>query len=181
VDPESPTERLLLRQWRPSDRAPFAALNADPEVMRHFPSTLTREQSDAMVDRIVEWWTIEGFGLYAVEVVGGTPFIGFIGLARVRFEVPWSGAVEIGWRLAQDAWGKGYATEGARAVLDAAFAPGGLAEVVSLTSTNNLRSQAVMLRLGMHRDPTEDFDHPRVPPGPVRRHVLYRLRREEWA
>ena len=106
--------------------------------------------------------------------------MGFVGLNRVTFEVPFIGAAEIGWRLARPAWGHGYASEGARAVLDMAFGPAALDEVVSMTATTNRRSQAVMIRLGMHRDPVEDFDHPRVPPGPVQRHVLYRLRADEW-
>lgn len=180
MDPDLHTERLLLRGRRPSDRDPFAASNADPEVMRHFPSVLSRAESDALVERIQQHWALEGWGLWAVEVVGGPEFVGFVGLNRVRFEVPFTGAMEIGWRLARAAWGHGYASEGARAVAAVAFGAAGLDELVSMTSTTNPRSQAVMVRLGMHRDPADDFDHPRVPPGPLQRHVLYRMRRDEW-
>jgi len=148
--------------------------------MEHFPSVLTRGESDALVDRIEQHWALEGWGLWAVEVLDGPEFVGFVGLNRVRFEVPFTGAAEIGWRLARMAWGRGYASEGARAVMGLAFGAAGLDEVVSMTTTTNLRSQAVMIRLGMHRDPADDFEHPRVPPGPLRRHVLYRLGAGEW-
>jgi RimJ/RimL family protein N-acetyltransferase len=148
--------------------------------MEHFPSVLTRIESDALVERIEEQWRVDGWGLWAVEVVGGPEFVGFVGLNRVTFDVPFTGAVEIGWRLARAAWGLGYASEAARAVLGVAFGPVGLGAVVSMTTTTNRRSQAVMVRLGMHRDPGDDFDHPRVPPGSLRRHILYRLSQEQW-
>jgi RimJ/RimL family protein N-acetyltransferase len=177
-----PTERLLLRRWAPRDREPFAALNADPLVMEHMIAPLTREQSDLFVDRIEEHFEQHGYGLWAVEVPGRLPLAGFVGLMVPSFQAHFTPAVEIGWRLAREAWGKGYATEGARAVLGEAFTRAGLDEVVSFTIPANRRSWRVMEKLGMTRDPAEDFDHPRVPVGhPARRHVLYRLPRERWA
>jgi RimJ/RimL family protein N-acetyltransferase len=174
VVPEISTERLVLRRWRVEDREPFAALNADPRVMEHFPACLDRAASDAMVDRIEAHFVKHGFGPWAVEVRGGAPFIGYVGLAVPRFDAPFMPAVEIGWRLAFDAWGHGYATEGARAVL--AFAlERGLAPIVSYTAPGNWRSRRVMERIGLQRDEREDFDHPLVPEdSPLRRHVLYR-------
>jgi len=166
----------VLRRWRDADREPFAALNADPEVMEHFPARLTREQSDEMIDRLEALFDAQGFGLWAVEVAATGEFIGFTGLNRVPFQAPFSPAVEIGWRLSRQAWGHGYATEAARAVLAFGFETAGLDEIVSFTATTNLRSQAVMRRLGMTHDPAEDFDHPRVEDPRLRRHVLFRLR-----
>ena len=171
------TERLLLRQWRDEDLAPFAALNADAEVMEHFPAPLTRAESDAFAascrNRIAE----RGWGLWAVEVVGDGGFVGFVGLNEPRFDAHFTPAVEIGWRLARHAWGHGYAIEAARAVLAYSFDELALDEVVSFTSTTNVRSQRVMERLGMTHDPADDFDHPRVDDTRLRRHVLYRLSR----
>lgn len=175
------TERLWLRNWRKEDFEPFAALNADPEVMAHFPSTLDRTQSDDLALRIAADLEARHWGLWAVEVAGERTFIGFVGLAEATFEAAFTPAVEVGWRLARRAWGNGYATEGARAALDLAFTELGLPEVVSFTSTGNRRSRAVMERLGMHRDPSDDFQHPRVPEGStLRHHVLYRLPASEW-
>ncbi|MEV4546629.1 GNAT family N-acetyltransferase [Nonomuraea wenchangensis] len=171
------TERLIMRRWREEDREPFAAMNADPEVMEHFPAPLTREQSDAMVDRIERHFDERGYGLWALEVIGTGEFIGFTGLAWQTFDAPFLPAAEIGWRLARPAWGHGYATEAARRVVAYAFDEAGLRDIISMTATTNLRSQAVMRRLGMTRDPAEDFDFPSVPEGnPLRRSVLYRLR-----
>jgi RimJ/RimL family protein N-acetyltransferase len=176
------TERLHLRRWRYFDRPPFAALNADPEVMEHFPATLTEAESDALVDRIRAQFDERGFGLWALEVRGQGEFIGFTGLAVQTFEAHFNPSVEVGWRLARSAWGKGYAIEAARAAVADGFERVGLDEIVSMTATTNLRSQAVMQRLGMTRDPADDFDHPKVPEGsPLRRHVLYRLVRSTWA
>ena len=163
------TERLVLRQWRDQDREPFAALNADPVVMEHFPSTMTREASDAFVDFNIATIAARGWGLWAVEADG--EFIGFVGLNEPNFRP----GVEIGWRLAREAWGHGYATEAARAVLAFARDELGLDEVISFTSTTNVRSQRVMERIGMTHDPADDFDHPRVDDPRLRRHVLYRL------
>lgn len=175
------TERLHLRPWRYFDRASFAAMNADPEVMEFFPATLTEAESDALVDRIRAQFDEHGFGLWALEVRGRGEFIGFTGLAIQTFDAPFNPSVEIGWRLARSAWGKGYATEAATAAITDGFERVGLESIVSLTAATNVRSQAVMERLGMTRDPAEDFDHPRVPEGsPLRRHVLYRLDRSAW-
>lgn len=179
---EGRTPRLLLRHWRASDRDALAALNADPEVMAHFPATLDRAASDATADRIAAHFAARGFGLWAVEVQGGAPFIGFAGLMVPRFEAHFTPAVEIGWRFARAAWGHGYATEAAREALRLGFTKLGLASIVSFTVPGNLRSRRVMERLGMSHDPADDFDHPSLPEGsPLRRHVLYRLSAERWA
>jgi RimJ/RimL family protein N-acetyltransferase len=176
--PELRTERLL-RRWREEDLETFARLNADPEVMRHFKSTLDRPASDLLAGRIESGFDERGFGLWAVEVPDEAPFIGFVGLDRAVFPAPFTPAVEVGWRLARAYWGRGYATEGARAALAFGFDRLGLAEIVSLTTHGNTRSRAVMERLGMTRNPDDDFDHPSLPEGhPLRRHVLYRLRRQ---
>jgi ribosomal-protein-alanine N-acetyltransferase len=179
--PEFRTERLVLRRWRPADREPFAALNADPVVMEHFPASLTRAESDALADRIEADQQRRGWGLWAVEVPGVAPFIGFIGLNPTDFEAHFTPAVEVGWRLDRPYWGFGYATEGATVSLEYAFSTLGLDEIVSMTATTNERSWRVMQRLGMVRRAEDDFDHPRVPKdSPVHRHVLYRLARAEW-
>jgi ribosomal-protein-alanine N-acetyltransferase len=172
---EIATRRLLLRQWCEEDLAPFAALNGDPEVMRYFPATLTRAESDELARHI------HGWGLWAVEVGGGPAFIGFVGLNRVRFEAHFTPAIEIGWRLDRPYWGHGYATEAAAAGLSFAFDVLECPEVVSFASLLNERSMRVMRRLGMSRDPAEDFDHPALADGPLRRHALYRISRERWA
>jgi len=176
------TNRLCLRRWCATDRQPFAALNADPRVMEYFPALLPREQSDALAARIEGHFERHGFGLWAVEIVDIAPFAGFIGLSVPRFEAQFTPCVEIGWRLAAGYWGCGYATEGARAVLAFGFEQLRLAEIVSFTVTHNLRSRRVMERLGMTRNPADDFDHPALPEGhPLRRHVLYRIARPEVA
>jgi RimJ/RimL family protein N-acetyltransferase len=167
------TERLLLRGWREADLEPFAALNADPEVMRYFPATMSRQESDALAARASAWLTERGWGLWAVDRDG--EFLGFTGLAVPRFEAHFTPAVEIGWRFARSAWGSGYATEAATAVLRFAFEELRLNEVVSFTAVENRRSRAVMERIGMVRDPAGDFEHPAVPESSqLRRHVLYR-------
>jgi RimJ/RimL family protein N-acetyltransferase len=168
------TERLILRPWTDADLEPFAAMNADPSVMEHFPALLDRAASDAAAARIRAHCEKHGFGLWAVEVRDGAPFIGFTGLQVAPFREEW---VEIGWRLAHAHWGHGYATEAARAALAHAFDALRLPEVVSMTVPANVRSQGVMKKLGLTRDPADDFDHPRIPEGsPLRRHVLYRIR-----
>lgn len=174
--PELRTPRLTLRRWRPADREPFAALNADPLVMEHFPRVLTREESDELVDRIEAGFESRGFGLWAVDVRESGGFIGFVGLAVPSFEAHFTPAVEVGWRLARSAWGHGYATEGALAALEFGFGTAGLEEIVSLTTPDNKRSWAVMERLGMRREPADDFEHPAMG-DPLRHHVLYRLRK----
>jgi len=172
------TERLHLRRWRDADLAPFAALNADAEVMAHFPAPLSTVDSDALAGRIRSALAERGYGPWAVEIPGVTAFAGFIGLASPAYDTPFTPCVEVGWRLARAYWGRGYATEGARAALAFAFDQLGLDEVVSFTVPGNLPSRRVMEKLGMTRRPDEDFDHPRVPDGhPLKRHVLYRLRR----
>jgi RimJ/RimL family protein N-acetyltransferase len=172
------TDRLILRSWRDADREPCAAMNADPEVMRYFPSTLTREESNRQIDCIVERTNARGFGFWAVEIPDVTTFAGFIGLSVPGFEAPFMPCVEIGWRLARAYWGQGYATEGARASLRFGFETLGVAEIVAFTAVGNAPSRRVMDRIGMARDLDGDFDHPLVPIGhPHRRHVLYRIRR----
>jgi len=174
------TERLHLRRWLPADLEPFAALNADPRVMEHFSGLLFREESDALAARMAAHFERHGFGAWAVEVPGIAPFAGFIGLTVPEFQAHFTPCVEIGWRLAAEHWGRGYATEGARAALSFAFERLGLEEVVSFTVPGNVRSRRVMERIGMARSPADDFDHPALPEGhPLRRHVLYRIRRPE--
>jgi RimJ/RimL family protein N-acetyltransferase len=171
------TERLLMRRWRTTDLEPFAASNADPQVMEHFPSTLTLEQSKASIERIEASFEANGYGFWAVELLGEGIFIGFLGLSPVEREMPFAPAVEIGWRLTHERWGHGYATEGARAVTRFAFKELRLAEIVAFTATGNLRSRRVMERLGMTRDAAEDFSHPSLAPEhPLAAHVLYRLK-----
>jgi RimJ/RimL family protein N-acetyltransferase len=174
------TQRLLLRQWCEEDLAPFAALNGDPEVMRFFPAPLTRAESDAFARYIQGLIAVQGWGLWAVEVLDGPPFVGLVGLNRVGFEAHFTPAIEVGWRLDRPYWGRGYASEAAAASLSFAFEQLGCSEVVSFTSLVNERSMRVMRRLGMIRDPADDFDHPRVETGPLRRHALYRIGRERW-
>ena len=178
--PTLTTDRLILRGWRDEDREPFAALNADPAVMEHFPATLTADESDAMIERARGFWADRGLCWFAVQIKDG-PFIGFTGLHRQEFPAHFTPAVEIGWRLARAAWGFGYATEAARAAISWGFDTVGLDSIVSFTTTANTRSRAVMQRLGMQHDPSEDFDHPSLPIGhPMRRHVLYRLQKPDW-
>jgi RimJ/RimL family protein N-acetyltransferase len=175
------TKQLQLRAWRDEDREPFAALNADPRVARYLPGTLSREESDAFFDRIVDEWERRGFGLWALEAGDSGEFIGYTGLHEVPQTLPFAPAVEVGWRLAPAHWDHGYATEAAAAALADGFARLGLTEVVSFTTVENRRSQRVMLRLGMHRDEKGDFEHPALPAGhPLRPHVLYRLRAGDW-
>jgi ribosomal-protein-alanine N-acetyltransferase len=177
------TERLLLRGWRPDDLPRYAALNADPEVIEFLPGPLTYEQSAAHVDRIRVHFAEHGFGLWAVDVLeppagGAGGFVGFVGLSVPGFTAPFTPCVEVGWRLARAAWGHGYASEGARAALAFGVGPAGLDEIVSFTAVSNFRSQAVMARIGMVRDPAADFDHPSLPAHhPLRPHVLYRYPR----
>lgn len=179
--PEVRTDRLLLRGWREDDLAPFAAMNADPRVTQHLSRALTREESDAFVAWIVEAWATRGYGQWAMERLDSGGFIGFTGLSAPSFEAPFTPAVEVGWRLAPDAWGNGFATEAAEAALRFGFETVSLDEIVSFTVPANVRSRAVMERLGMTHDPADDFDHPRFPEGHrLRRHVLYRLDRATW-
>jgi len=171
------TERLRLRLWRDSDMAPFAALNADPVVTEYLPGPFSRADSDALVARCRDHFDRHGFGPWAVEIPGVVSFAGFIGLSIPTFEAHFTPCVEVGWRLARECWGAGYATEGAVAALKAGFEQLGLEEIVSFTVPENRRSRAVMERLGMRRNPGDDFDHPSLPEGHMLRpHVLYRIR-----
>ncbi|MCL4149404.1 UNVERIFIED_CONTAM: hypothetical protein GTU68_006392 [Idotea baltica] len=172
------TKRLILRRWKEEDRTPFAQMNADPLVMKFFPKTLTTEESNASFDRIQQHFADHNYGLWAVEIKNITDFAGFIGFQIPRFEAHFTPCVEIGWRLAAQHWGEGYATEGASACLNYGFDTLGFHEVISMTATINKRSERVMQRIGMTHDPMEDFDHPRVDPeSPLCRHVLYRIQR----
>jgi RimJ/RimL family protein N-acetyltransferase len=178
------TERLILRQWHEEDLEPFAALNADPRVMEYFPATLSQQESDQMMKRMQTKIEERGWGWWAVSLVKNGNFIGFIGMNNVdpaTFPAHFAPAVEVGWRLACPYWGKGYATEGALVCLKYGFETLNLEEVVSFTAAQNMRSRAVMERIGMLRDPKDDFDHPKLPEGHrLRRQVLYRLKAKKW-
>lgn len=177
---ELDTHRLKLRQWRDEDFAPFAAMNADLQVMAHFPAALDRAASDALAMRCQRLIEEQGWGFWAVEIKASGQFIGFVGLHRPIAELPFSPCVEIGWRLARPFWQKGYASEAARATLRFGFNDLALAEIVTYTSLGNQRSQAVMEKLGMHRT-AENFQHPAFPVDhPLREHCLYRLARSAW-
>jgi RimJ/RimL family protein N-acetyltransferase len=170
------TPRLLLRHWKDSDIEPWVAMNADPRVTEFFSSTYTRAISEAAAMLRRRELDDLGYGWWVVEVRGGAPFAGVVVLGDVPFEAHFTPAREVGWRFAPEHWGNGYATEGARGALDHAFAALGWHEVVAMTAVQNLRSQRVMRRLGMTRDPADDFEHPKVEEGhPLRRHVLYRI------
>ena len=175
------TARLRLRDWVDADTEPYAALNADPRVMEFFPTALTRAQSDAQMAAIRLFLDDHGYGLYAAEEKATASFIGFVGLSHPSFEAHFTPAVEIGWRLAREAWGQGYAGEAAGAVVDHAFTVLNLDALVSFTAEWNRSSRRVMEKIGMTRDPADDFLHPRLPPGhKLSHHVLYRLTREDW-
>jgi len=172
------TERLILRRWRPSDREPFAKLNADSRVMQFFPRCLSREESQALVDRIEAHFEEHAFGLFAAELRETSSFIGFVGLSVPEFKAHFTPCVESGWRLAAEYWNRGLATEGARAVLKHAFENLGIEELVSFTVPANVPSRRVMEKIGMTHRLEDDFDHPKLPEGhPLRRHVLYRIHR----
>ncbi|MBT2325868.1 GNAT family N-acetyltransferase [Variovorax paradoxus] len=179
--PELQTPRLRLRAWRDEDLPPFAALNADSEVMEHLLGPLTRSQSNALVGRITEHFLREGFGFWAVEAPGIASFIGMVGIGIPSYTAPFTPCVEVGWRLARQYWRQGFATEAAQAALEFGFETVDLSEIVALTVPGNARSRAVMSKLGMTRTAYDDFDHPLVPAGhPLTRHVLYRLSKEAW-
>ena len=174
------TERLYLRQWRDSDYALFAKLNADPKVMEFFPALLTSDESDAMAKRCQSLIAERGWGLWAVELQTTHEFIGFVGLHIPTAILPFSPCVEIGWRMAADFWGQGYATEAALGALRVGFEVLNFPEIVSFTALLNQRSQQVMARVGMH-NADEGFEHPSVAKGsPLRKHCLYRLTVEQW-
>jgi RimJ/RimL family protein N-acetyltransferase len=172
------TERLILRPWRDADRAPFIAMCADPAVMEPLGGVQSAEEAEGYIERAAKRVAIFGFGRWAVERREDGAFIGVVGLAPVHPSLPLPAGFEMGWRLARDAWGHGYATEAAKAAIADGFARGGLAEVFAFTSLPNLRSQAVMDRVGMTRTPTLDFDHPALPPGhPLRPYLIWMARR----
>lgn len=174
------TPRLILRQWKIDDLAPFAVMNQDVRVMEYFVNTLTPEESQDFIDKVSSIIDKTGWGIWALELKESGEFIGFTGLHRPQYDFPFSPCVEIGWRLGYQYWGKGYASEAANASLEFGFESLMLDEIVSFTALPNKRSQAVMERLGMHRC-DEDFDHPGVPQGHVlQRHCLYRLSRPQW-
>jgi RimJ/RimL family protein N-acetyltransferase len=176
------TGRLHLRRWLATDRPPFARLNCDPRVVEFLPGTLSRGESDARADRIEAHFERHGFGRWAVEIPGITPFAGFIGLSIPCFEAPFTPCIEIGWRLDAEHWNRGYASEGARAALAFAFRWLSAEAVVSFTVPGNVRSRRVMEKIGMTRAASDDFDHPLLPEGHrLRRHVLYRLQRSKFA
>ena len=176
------TERLVLREWRDDDLAPFAALNADPAVMEYLPGTLSRAESDAFAARIRADLAERGFGLWALEAPGVAPFVGFTGLAVPRFTAHFTPCIEIGWRIASEHWGRGYAPEAARAALAFGFEHLGLTAIVSFTAVGNAKSRRVMEKIGMAHDRADDFDHPNLAPDHrLRRHVLYRVRRHAFA
>lgn len=175
------TDRLRLRGWKQEDLIPFGALNADPRVMEYFESALTRPQSDALVARLRKHFDRHGFGMWAVEAPGVAPFVGFVGLAVPPFRAHFTPGVEVGWRLAGEFWGRGYASEAARAALSFGFGPLGLAEIMAYTVRGNLRSRRVMERLGMTHSEADDFDHPAyLDLERIRHHVLYRMSRAAW-
>ena len=175
------TRRLLLRRWMDTDRSPFAALNADPQVVRYFRGPLDRATSDAFIDRIEADFDTLGYGLWAVELRSTQAFIGFTGLARQTFPAHFTPAIEIGWRLSRSAWGHGYASEAARAALTYGFTVAGLEEIVASTTRTNERSRAVMHRIGMTHDPQDDFNYSLLPEDhPLRPSVLYRITRDRW-
>jgi RimJ/RimL family protein N-acetyltransferase len=174
---EPVTDRLLLRTWRPEDREPFAAMNADAAVMEFFPGLMSRAQSDAFADVIEDRFAAQGFGLWALELRATGKFIGFTGLNPMPDGVPGEGGMEVGWRLARQAWKHGYATEAARAALQVAFVELELPEVWSMTAPQNLPSRAVMERIGLIH--VADADHPRAP-ARLNPHVFYRIRRDAW-
>ncbi len=178
---EGKTERLWLRNWEERDRVELRALNADPVVMEHFPSPYSHEETDRHMEHLRQQIERLGYGFMAVERLDRGQCIGFVGIQEPSYELPFGPCTEIGWRLARNHWGQGFASEAAQACLRFAFAQRGLSEVVSFTATTNLRSIAVMERLGMRRDP-HTFAHPKVPAGsPLSEHVLYRLTARDWA
>lgn len=178
------TPRLILRPWQEEDRAPFAAMNADPVVMHFFAASLTRQQSDESIERYRAGFDKNGFSFFATILRETNAFAGIIGLQVMRDLVPNlpQPAVEIGWRLSQACQGQGLATEGATAIVDYAFNQLGLKEVVAITALPNRASRNVMEKLGMTHRPELDFDHPRIPAGHTyRRHTLYSLRNNHLA
>jgi len=176
--PALETERLLLRRWRAADLDALAAINADPEVMEHFPAALSRTEAALLLARLQAGFERDGYGFWAVELRDGGTLAGFVGISPVPDDIPLAPAVEVGWRLGREHWGKGIAREGAQAAVGYGFETLGLDEIVAYTAASNERSRRLMERLGMRRDAGADFDHPRIAPGAsLSRHVTYRLAR----
>nr|WP_282452682.1 GNAT family N-acetyltransferase [Lysobacter sp. CAU 1642] len=174
------TPRLLLRRWRAADAAPFAAINADPEVARHLPGVMPRALSDTLMARIEDHFDAHGFGRWAVERREDGALLGFVGGQQVHFEAAFTPAVEIGWRLASSAWRQGYAREAAEVCLRDLRQRVGLIEVVSFTVPANRPSWGLMERLGFRRDAAGDFAHPQLPADhPLSLHWLYRARLDD--
>lgn len=175
------TERLILRTWTPEDVGPMAEISQDPQVMRYFPALQNLKQTQQLIEKVMAHYREHGFTLYALELKSDGTFIGFTGLLTPDFEAHFTPAVEIGWRLASAYWGRGYATEAARCVLHHAFMDIGLEEVVSFSAVANAQSRRVMEKIGLHHNPKDDFDNPKLAAdSPLRRHVLYRLTRAEY-
>jgi len=178
---ELKTKRLLLRQWKSEDFKPFARISADPDVMKFYPNTLNESESNAMVEKIQNLIAEKGWGFWAIENLADNNFMGFVGLHIPHYELPVSPCIEIGWRLAKQYWGKGFATEAGMASLDFAFEQLNVDEVYSFASTTNKKSQAVMTRLNMI-DTKSNFNHPMIPDGnPLKEHVLYVIDKHKWA
>jgi RimJ/RimL family protein N-acetyltransferase len=170
------TERLILRRWREDDLAPYAAMMADPDVTYWLGGGQSFDEARAHIDLLDLGFERLGFGILAIERKDDGAFVGSAGLFPVGENIPFAPAVEVGWRLARSAWGNGYATEAAHALIEDGFTRAGLAEIVSFTAETNVRSQAVMRRLGMRRDPIRDFEHPKLAVDhPLRPHVVYAM------
>ncbi len=179
--PQLRTERLLLRRWRSSDLQPFAAINADPLVMEYLPAPLSGPETAALMARIERCFEARGYGLWAVEIPGEAALIGFVGLSPVDLELASAPVVELGWRLARAFWGRGLAAEAAAAAMRFGFQELELPALVAFTAAGNQRSRRLMQRLGMRRDPAEDFEHPLLPAGhPLRAHILHRVDADRW-
>jgi len=180
--PAFETQRLRLRTWQSGDRPAFVEMNQDPKVMRHFPGPYSTERSNSLVDKFMEHHEKHGFTVWALERKDTGQFIGFTGIVWIPYELPFTPAVEIAWRLVSEHWGLGFATEAAHKSLDLAFNQFGIKEVVAMTTPGNTASLRVMQKLGMSHTPNDDFDHPNVPEDSrLRRHVLYRLRKQDFA